>query len=96
MRMLFWAFRLLIILFIARLVLRTLFPGRVRGRGTRRPAPVPERAGGALVRDPECGTYVPENKAVTARDSDGTPAFFCSDRCRDAWMSAHRGAVRSA
>ena len=96
MRMLVWAFRLLIILFILRLVLRALFPGRGRVRGTRRAAPVPERAGGALARDPQCGTYVPENKAVTVRASDGTTAFFCSDRCRDAWMSAHGGAVRSA
>ena len=94
--MLLWAFRVLIILLIVRMVVRLLFPARGRSPKAERSARVSERAGGALVRDPECGTYVSEAKAVAARDTDGKAAFFCSDRCRDAWMSAHRGAVRRA
>lgn len=94
--MLLWAFRILIILFIVRLVVRMFIPARRRGGARERPAPVPERAGGALVRDPQCGTYIPQNKALSARDTGGQTAFFCSDRCRDDWMSAHRGAVRRA
>jgi uncharacterized protein len=95
MRMLVWAFRILIIMFIMRLVLRAIFPRRT-GRAARKPsARVAERAGGALVRDPQCGTYIPQAGAVSAGGTAGA-VFFCSDRCRDAWLTANGRAVRSA
>jgi hypothetical protein len=93
--MLVWAFRVLIIMFIVRLVLRTIFPRRA---GRTRPQPaerVAERAGGALVRDPQCGTYIPQAGAISAKGADGA-VFFCSDRCRDQWLASKGRAVRSA
>ena len=52
-------------------------PG-VRGRAT-------ERLGGTLVRDPQCGTYVPESGAVRLR-TDRETLYFCSSACRDAYQ----------
>ena len=57
-------------------------------RVAKRPAPPPqkstERLGGELVRDPNCGTYIPKARAITV----GTGAdikYFCSTTCRDAY-----------
>ena len=47
-----------------------------------------ERAGGALVRDPQCGTYVIQSRALQIGSGDHAH-FFCSDTCRTAWMAAH-------
>jgi YHS domain-containing protein len=55
-----------------------------RPRAKRRP----ERIGGTLVRDPQCGTYLPKDRALAATSS-GETNYFCSDACRDAW-AAHR------
>ena len=41
----------------------------------------PDRRG-VLVRDPVCGTYVLQDRAVTVMQN-GQPIFFCSDACRD-------------
>jgi hypothetical protein len=48
---------------------------------TRR-APGPATAG-RLVKDPVCGTYIPEETAVRANDK-----FFCSEECRQKFISA--------
>ena len=80
MAMLAWIVRTLVILFIIRIVLRLLFP-----------APTPdslERAGGALVRDPHCGTYVPQSRALKV-GIGATAQYFCSAACRDAFAAAH-------
>src|SRR5262249_39630318 len=54
-------------------------------RGPSRPT---ERIGGTLVRDPQCGTYIPESRAI--RVGSGTSAqYFCSDDCRRAYLAAH-------
>ncbi|HYR43162.1 MAG TPA: hypothetical protein VER98_09075 [Terriglobia bacterium] len=37
---------------------------------------------GHLVKDPVCGTYVPEGTALHAGDQ-----FFCSENCRDKWVT---------
>ncbi|OYV97325.1 MAG: hypothetical protein B7X11_06520, partial [Acidobacteria bacterium 37-65-4] len=50
--------------------------------------PQPERVGGQLVRDPQCGTYVPESSAITVT-REGETLHFCSDTCRDAYAAAH-------
>jgi hypothetical protein len=48
----------------------------------------PQRAGGALVRDPHCGTYVMQSRALSS--GAGSQAhYFCSDACRTAWLAAH-------
>jgi len=47
-----------------------------------------ERAGGALVRDPQCGTYVPQARALRL-GSGPDVHYFCSDGCRAAYAAAH-------
>ena len=38
-----------------------------------------------MIRDPECGTYVPRNDAVKA-EAKGKPSYFCSTECRDKYL----------
>jgi hypothetical protein len=57
-------------------------PATKRGR----PQPTPERAGGTLVRCPQCGTYVPESRAVRV-GSGSTSNAFCSVACRDEYAA---------
>lgn len=38
--------------------------------------------GEEMIQDPECGTYVPRNDAITA-EVRGTRHYFCSPDCRD-------------
>jgi YHS domain-containing protein len=87
-----WIIRLVVGLFLIRLVLRAIF-GDSRVQQRRGPAPAPpqpiERAGGALVRDPQCGTYIPQSSALTMR-TGGETWHFCSAACRDAWTAARR------
>ena len=50
-------------------------------------APRPEprlrsSAGGRLVKDPVCGTYIPEETALQARNQ-----FFCSEECRGKYLA---------
>jgi YHS domain-containing protein len=40
---------------------------------------------GHMVKDPVCGTYVVEGRALTAVRS-GQKAWFCSPRCQAAWL----------
>jgi len=83
-----WFMRVLVLLVVVRLIVRTVYSAIGR-RQSPTPSPrVPERAGGALVRDPQCGTYVPEARALVL--GRGTDALhFCSATCRDAWAAAH-------
>jgi YHS domain-containing protein len=80
-----WIVRVLILLLILRFILRLLFPAR-RAIPHRRGAGGPvERSGGELVRDPNCGTYVPKSRAV-AGQKGGDTVYFCSTTCRDAYL----------
>ena len=80
--------RVLIILMIVRVIVGFFMQfRRPAGRPPQRSNRPAEVAGGTLMRDPHCGTYIPESKAVV---SDGL--FFCSATCRDAWASAHGSA----
>jgi hypothetical protein len=86
--------RVLVVLLIVRLVLRLIASARVGYHSVppRPPRPVVERKGGTLVRDPNCGTYIPESRAITT--GTGSHALhFCSAACRDAYAAAHRGHV---
>src|SRR5262245_28774929 len=100
--------RVLLIMFVIRLIVSALNGSRPRSRtyrtgGGTRPGPMPgggpnaghgapppprqpqppsTRAGGQLVRDPQCGTYVAESSAVKALQ-DGQMFSFCSMECRD-------------
>jgi len=74
----------LIILFLVRAVLRSLFTAfrsaPAPQTSERRPPSVP--AGGELKKDPVCGTYVSTAASVT-RTVDGSVVHFCSKECRD-------------
>ena len=89
MSALLWIVRVLVILFVIRLVVSFLRGTLVASRTptTRRgPSGTPERMGGKLVRDPECGTYIPEERAVRYGRGDRAE-FFCSVECRDKWLA---------
>jgi YHS domain-containing protein len=82
-----WLLRVLIILLIVRYIV-AFFTRRGPAR-VPRPGPTtrqPERTGGTLVRDPQCGTYVAQASAV-ALSRGGSTMYFCSKTCRDAWLS---------
>lgn len=84
--LLVWIVRILVILLVIRLVMRAL--GMTRGRGIPRPrARDVERAGGTLVQDPQCGTYLPKSRAL-AVTAGGQTKYFCSPACRDAYESS--------
>ena len=81
----------LLVLLVARAVWR-LLSGVVEGSmaaGPRGSAP-PER-GARMVRDPICGTFVVQSRALSA-DSRGQTAWFCSDDCRRKWQIGRRSA----
>jgi hypothetical protein len=83
-----WILRFLVVLFVIRLIVNAIFGSRPRQAGPVRPSGPSERAGGTLVRDPQCGTYLPENRA--SRVGSGSEArYFCSTACRDAYRAAH-------
>jgi len=56
--------------------------------------PGPPARGVAMVRDPECGTFVVPSTALALADRGGA-IYFCSERCRDAYRarSAPRAGV---
>ena len=83
-----WLLRILIILMIVRYIV-SFFTRRGPAPASRQQSRgrQPERTGGTLVRDPQCGTYVPEGRAV-ALSRSGATAYFCSTTCRDAWLAA--------
>jgi YHS domain-containing protein len=93
---LLWILRVIVVLFVLRLLLRALFPRGIgapadprRARSGRHARPGrTERIGGELVRDPQCGTYVPKARAVVA-GSGAKALYFCSTTCRDTYLSAN-------
>jgi YHS domain-containing protein len=60
-----------------------------RGRGAPGDAP-PVTEGGRMVRDRQCNTFLPRESAVSVRVG-GEEHFFCSERCRDAFLERHGG-----
>jgi len=90
LRILLWIIRALAILLLIRMILSTLFGARRPARrapGGPGPAGQPrgqERIGGELVRDPNCGTYIPKARALVIGSGD-TTQYFCSTECRDAY-----------
>jgi len=93
LRILLWIVRALAILFLIRMILRGLVGARrpaARTQGA--PGPdgrprVQERIGGELVRDPNCGTYIPKARALVVGSGDAAQ-YFCSTDCRDAYAKA--------
>jgi YHS domain-containing protein len=78
-----WIIRILIVILIVRAIIRLV--GGIRAgiaQGTKGNAdPV------QLVRDPTCGTFVVPGRALPLA-ADGTTYYFCSDRCRDQYLSS--------
>jgi hypothetical protein len=87
MTLLTWIIRIIIVAIVLRLVLRMFTATRVRPGARRSPRPV-ERVGGPLVRDPQCGTYVPKATALVVGRGDQA-LHFCSAGCRDEYLAAH-------
>jgi len=87
--------RVLVLLLIIRFVMRGIAALLGRQAGRPRPQRVAERAGGTLVRDPHCGTYVPESRALSVGTGSDV-VHFCSSACRDAWQGTGRGAKAKA
>ena len=90
MALLLWILRVLVLLLIARFLVTMVRQAiRYAGGSSSSPGPVrgrkPERIGGTLVQDPQCGTYIPQDRAI-AHTSGGATIYFCSTTCRDAWM----------
>ena len=59
-------------------VIRGLFAPSSPARRSAQPT-----TAGRLVKDPVCGTYIPEETAVRANDK-----FFCSEECRQKFIEA--------
>jgi uncharacterized protein len=88
-----WIVRAIILFIIIRFVV-LMVRGALAGYGSNQapgPGPrtrvrkQPERIGGTLVQDPECGTYLPVDRAITVHTGGGTH-HFCSVACRDKWQ----------
>jgi YHS domain-containing protein len=89
-RLLAWLLEAVVIIMVVRAVMR-LFGGRkpaqsARTDGSPFQQKTPERIGGTLVRDPHCGTYIPESRAIRVTN-DGETRYFCSAECRDAFRA---------
>jgi YHS domain-containing protein len=88
-----WLIRILLLLLLVMLVGRLLWRFIVgvadgaSGETPRRKAGVPGR-GTQMVRDPVCGTFVVQSRALSAA-SGGETAFFCSEECRREWRGQH-------
>ncbi|HUR19595.1 MAG TPA: hypothetical protein VMZ90_02220 [Vicinamibacterales bacterium] len=84
-----WIVRILVILFVMRMLLRFV-GGVMTGYSAPGPSGKPNqpatREGGHLVRDPNCGTYVPVGRALRAGSGDNAE-YFCSETCRNAWAA---------
>lgn len=91
-----WLLRAILVTVAIRFVLRLIGvmmgpasrPATGAGGPRRGPGRPTERIGGTLVRDPQCGTYVPESRAIRV-GSGASAQYFCSDDCRRAYLAAH-------
>jgi YHS domain-containing protein len=86
-----WILRILLFMLLVAVVLRSAYRflhGVIEGAGmnprvsTRRRRQVT----GHMVKDPVCGTYVVQGRALTAVRG-GQTAWFCSSECQRAWLS---------
>jgi hypothetical protein len=97
MTFLAWLVRAIILTIIINMIFRLLTGGRPSSGQRRSAGPRPtapprqtERQGGTLVRDPHCGTYLPESRAIRV-GSGSSAVYFCSDACRNAHAAGQAG-----
>jgi uncharacterized protein len=90
-----WLLRAILVTVAVRFVLRLIgammSPSArpsARPRGASPSGKPAERLGGQLVRDPQCGTYIPMTRAIHA-GSGSDAQYFCSEDCRRAYLAAH-------
>ena len=78
----------LLVLWLVRSILRSIFGGVNSQVAAQRGKPAPPVSpGGELKKDPVCGTYVSADTSVTKR-IDGRTVHFCSPACRDKYRAA--------
>ncbi len=87
-----WIIRFLVVMLLVRLVWKFV-SGVVEG-AARRPQVAPAK-GVPLVRDPMCGTYVDQTRALTLRRK-GEMHYFCSENCRTSFRQESRARARGA
>ena len=88
-----WLIRLLLLLLLLVVVLQAaarIVKGFFQGVAgapprRRRPGGMPAK-GTAMVRDPVCGTFVVQSRALSAARGSET-AWFCSEECRRQWQT---------
>jgi len=79
--------RLALFLILIAVVLRSAYrflEGVIEGASGGAPA-ARRQVSGHMVKDPVCGTYVVQGRALTAIRGQQT-AWFCSDKCQQAWL----------
>lgn len=76
---------LAILVFVAYTIISMVL--RLLGSGGRPPSVPRERtqAGEEMVKDPQCGTYLPKGDALSAQVR-GQTQYFCSRECRDSYL----------
>jgi len=67
-------------------LVRRVFGSARPVQGAAQPKRVPATGEGEMVRDRECNTFLPRSQAVLA-EVDGERHFFCSDRCRQSFLT---------
>jgi len=80
--------RLFLFLLLALMAVRSLMrflAGIAAGAAPERTQRPPQQVMGHMVKDPVCGTYVVEGRALTAA-RNGQTAWFCSPACQNAWL----------
>jgi YHS domain-containing protein len=72
---------LLIVLYLAyRFLKGYLFPSKMTRRDP------PKEIKDEMVQDPVCQVYIPKRQAVVLPDPKGSVHYFCSTKCRDAYI----------
>jgi len=80
--------RVALFLILIAVVLRSAYrflEGVIEGATGGNAAASSRRLAGHMVKDPVCGTYVVQGRALTAVRGQQT-AWFCSPRCQQAWL----------
>ena len=87
-----WLIRLFVVMVLVRLAWR-FFSGAFEARPKQRNASSP--SGVRLVRDPVCGTFVDQSRALSVEGGQGMH-YFCSEECRAAFQQErHAGTGRA-
>jgi YHS domain-containing protein len=87
-----WIFRFFLFFLLVTILLRSAYrflQGVIQGAGGDGARVSGRRASqvtGRMVKDPVCGTYVVEGRALTAVRG-GRTAWFCSTECQRLWLS---------